>query len=357
MAQPNYQHVACKHRPMHPAFSIIFFTVMSGAGFGLAAVFAILQVTGLLDTLTVTGQLALLGVAVALVTVGLTSSTLHLANPKNAWRAVMRVRTSWLSREAVAAVAFYPIVGAYVLAIGYDAPGAWVKGLGLATALMAQLTVYTTSMIYASLKTMRAWHHPLVPVNYHLLSMASGAAVLVFLVALLAGENLVATTLAPLLLVSALLAKWLYYSWLDSGDSPGPTIQTATGLSRAAVRLLDLGHTADNFTTREFGFSVKRRVRRRARTVVLGGLTASTLLLSVQLVQSMVWLTATASLVTILSIFAERWLFFAEAKQAVMLYHGVDLETRSATRSQRLPKRLAPQVGTRLGSKLEEQAR
>ncbi len=50
---------------MHPTFSIIFFTVMSGAGFGLAAVFAILQVTGLLDTLTVTGQLALLGVAVA----------------------------------------------------------------------------------------------------------------------------------------------------------------------------------------------------------------------------------------------------------------------------------------------------
>ncbi len=215
---------------MHPTFSIIFFTVISGAGFGLAAVFAILQVTGLLDALSVTRQLALLGVAVGLVTVGLASSTLHLANPKNAWRAVMRVRTSWLSREAVAAIAFYPIVGAYALAIGYDAPRAWVLGLGLATALMAQLTVYTTSMIYASLKTMRAWHHPLVPVNYHLLSMASGASVLVLLLALLAGENLVATTLAPLLLVSALLAKWLYYSWLDSGDAPGPTIQTATGL-------------------------------------------------------------------------------------------------------------------------------
>ncbi len=90
---------------------------------------------------------------------------------------------------------------------------------------------------------------------------------------------------------------------------------------------------------------------------VLGGLTASALPLSVQLVQSIVSLTAISSIVTILSIFAERWLFFAEAKQAVMLYHGVDPETRSATRSKRLPERLAPQVRTTLGSKLEKQAR
>ena len=342
---------------MHPTFSIIFFTVMSGAGFGLAAVFAILQVTGLLDTLTVTGQLALLGVAVALVTVGLTSSTLHLANPKNAWRAVMRVRTSWLSREAVAAVAFYPIVGAYVLAIGYDAPGAWVKGLGLATALMAQLTVYTTSMIYASLKTMRAWHHPLVPVNYHLLSMASGAAILVLLVAYLAGEHLVETTLAPLLLVGAVLGKWVYYSWLDRGDTSSPAIQNATGLSRAAVRLLDLGHTAENFTTREFGFELKPRVRRQARLAVLGGLTASALMLSTQLLHSIVFLTGLATIMTILSIFAERWLFFAEAKQAVMLYHRVEREKRNVAGSDKTPGRLAPQVRSRLGSKLEKQAR
>ena len=39
---------------------------------------------------------------------GLVSSTFHLANPRNAWRAMMRVRTSWLSREAVLAVVFFP---------------------------------------------------------------------------------------------------------------------------------------------------------------------------------------------------------------------------------------------------------
>src|SRR2546425_585668 len=71
---------------MKPAVSIIFFTVSSGAGLGLLALIA------LCDTLA-SGSLpaealwrgALLGLA--LVAVGLASSVLHLANPKNAWRA------------------------------------------------------------------------------------------------------------------------------------------------------------------------------------------------------------------------------------------------------------------------------
>lgn len=83
---------------MHPTFSIIFFTVVSGARFGLATLFALMQIAGRLDAYTASQQFMMLGVAVGLVTSGLAPSTLHLANPKNAWRAVMRVRTSWLSR-------------------------------------------------------------------------------------------------------------------------------------------------------------------------------------------------------------------------------------------------------------------
>lgn len=93
-----------------------------------------------------------------LVTVGLVSSSMHLANPKNAWRAVMRVRTAWLSREALAAIVFYPIVAAYALAIHHQASSQWLVNLGLATALLAQVTVFTTSMIYASPKTIPNWH-------------------------------------------------------------------------------------------------------------------------------------------------------------------------------------------------------
>lgn len=78
----------------------------------------------------------------------------------------------------MAALAFYPVVGAFAMAIAFDAPRGWVNASGLATAMLAQVTVFTTSMIYASLKTMRSWNNPLVPANYHALSLASGAAVI-----------------------------------------------------------------------------------------------------------------------------------------------------------------------------------
>ena len=73
---------------MHPAFSVIFFTVASGAGFGLFSLLFIADVFKLgggfnREQLIIGGLMAM-----GLVVFGLLSSTFHLANPKNAWRAV-----------------------------------------------------------------------------------------------------------------------------------------------------------------------------------------------------------------------------------------------------------------------------
>jgi len=111
---------------MHPALSVIFFTVTAGSGYGLLILLAFARPAGLLPDIS-PDQIVFTGVfGLVLVTAGLLSSTLHLANPRNAWRSFTRFRTSWLSREAVFAVAFYPLV--------------------------------CTAMIYASLKTIRQWN-------------------------------------------------------------------------------------------------------------------------------------------------------------------------------------------------------
>jgi DMSO reductase anchor subunit len=72
---------------MHPAFSVIFFTVASGAGFGLISLLFIADFFklggGFSNDHLVAGGLIALG----LIVFGLLSSTFHLANPKNAWRA------------------------------------------------------------------------------------------------------------------------------------------------------------------------------------------------------------------------------------------------------------------------------
>src|SRR5271170_137423 len=120
---------------MKPAFSIIFFTVSSGAGLGLLALLALVDrlAPGSLPAEAV-WRGALLGLA--LLAAGLAASVLHLANPRHAWRSFVRVRTSWLSREAVAAAALFAVGVLYVLVVALDSAGPVRALLAWATCLL-----------------------------------------------------------------------------------------------------------------------------------------------------------------------------------------------------------------------------
>src|SRR5882762_5808075 len=97
---------------MHPAFSVIFFTTASGAGYGLLALMSLLAALGRLPADRWFG-LAGLGLGLVAVSVGLLSSTFHLGHPERAWRALSQWRTSWLSREGVASLATYIPAGVF----------------------------------------------------------------------------------------------------------------------------------------------------------------------------------------------------------------------------------------------------
>ena len=169
---------------MHPAYSVILFTTASGAGLGLLAWLALL---GLLDAVPAERWLGLAGLACAfvLVTGGLVASTAHLGRPERAWRAFSQWRTSWLSREGVMAVA--TVLPAGVLAIGWvlleSVNGLFALAAALA-AVCALLTLYSTGMIYASLRTIRQWHQPLTAPIYVALGLASGAVLMRLLLAI-----------------------------------------------------------------------------------------------------------------------------------------------------------------------------
>ena len=308
---------------MHPAFSVIFFTVASGAGFGL---FSLLFIA---DTFKLGGgfsaeQLVIGGlIAMGLIVFGLLSSTFHLANPKNAWRAFTRFRTSWLSREGVFAVVFMPLALIYLASVWFDAPS-WLRDIsGFLAAVMAWITVFSTGMIYACLKTIRQWNTPLVPANYLALGYASGS-LLLLLGAVVAGlDTQPYIAMSALIISIAAVLKAIYYFWIRS---PGlsPTINTATGLTRAKVKLLDTGHTHGTFLTEEFGFQIARKMTGLLKVVVfVVGFALPGLML--------VWVFnqhggETAALVAAVAGIAgaavERWLFFAEARHVVNLYHG-----------------------------------
>jgi len=93
---------------MHPAISVICFTLLSGAGYGLLGILCVDSAVGVGFELESTRRNILALVSLALITVGLLCSTFHLANPRNAWRAFFRFKTSWLSREGVFAILVFP---------------------------------------------------------------------------------------------------------------------------------------------------------------------------------------------------------------------------------------------------------
>ena len=91
---------------MSPAYSIIFFTVFSGAGYGLLAIVGLTALTSLLPDSTMLNLIMLI-LSLLLISVGLLFSTTHLGHPERAWRAVSQWKTSWLSREGLLALITY----------------------------------------------------------------------------------------------------------------------------------------------------------------------------------------------------------------------------------------------------------
>jgi len=309
---------------MHPAFSVIVFTVVSGAGFGLMAVYGLGLVLGL-ATLSAWPPI----IAGVLAAVGLLSSMLHLGHPERAWRAFSQWRSSWLSREGVLSVATFGPLALLLACAWFGVEGLLPMAAGLVLAAMAVATVYATAMIYASLKPVPQWHDSWVVPVYLGNAFTSGALLWTVTARALLEPAAVVALLAAVLALLALLVKLAY--WRSIANPTGTTTaETATGLGGIGkVRMLDPPHTSENYLLKEMGYRVARKHARKLRRVAVGlGYVAPLLLalLSAFLSPTPGLIVAGAALAAnLLGLLVERWLFFAEAKHLVVLYYGRDL--------------------------------
>jgi DMSO reductase anchor subunit len=311
---------------MTPAPSVILFTTLSGAGFGLLAWLGLLTPAGLVG-LAPAGGLAAVALALALIGAGLLASTAHLGHPERAWRAFSQWRSSWLSREGVAAVAtFAPALGFSGAWFGAGPATAAGVVLGVASAVLAVVTVLCTGMIYASLRAVRQWHLALVPVNYLLFAAASGAVLLAMLEALAGPARPGPALFAVVLLLVALVAKRAYWRRIDA-QVPTSTPESATGLGAIGrVRLLEPPHQTDNYLLKEMGYAIARRHAARLRGLAAAaGFAAPAVLLALASLAGG-RAAAVGGVLAAIAMFAgllvERWLFFAEATHSVVLYYG-----------------------------------
>ena len=300
---------------MKPALSVIFFTVSSGAGLGLLVWLLVASLMAnhiRMDAATFYKGAA---IAAALITAGLVSSTLHLANRKNAIYALTRIRTSWLAREGLLALLLYPLAALHLCALQSGLPQVTPFTLGLLIA-DAIAVLYCTGMIYGCLKTIPRWNTWMTPVKYVLFGLMSGAVLLPAVLSLRPPEvGPIGTPMVAIVLLAAGLV--LYFTYLLKHPRKQHTINDALGFQQGKVRLLDVGHSHGTFLTNEFGFSVAREKARLLRWLAI----FCAFIVPLLLCYFTKWFWA-ASLICIVGLLVERWLFFAEAEHVVRLYHG-----------------------------------
>lgn len=288
---------------MHPAPSVIIFTTFSGLGFGLLFWLGI-------GLPTVSGWVAFVFFAIAYIMAvgGLLASTFHLGHPERALKAFSQWRTSWLSREGWCAVLALLVMAAYGAGLVFF--DTRINVLGWSGALLSLGTIFTTSMIYAQLKSIPRWNQPTTPALFLLFSFSGGA--------LLAGQIRFAI---PLLLIAGLTQLFVFATGDSRFAKAGTSLASATGLGQiGAVRSFAPPHTGSNYLLREMAYQVGRKHAQRLQIISLTlgfGLPVILLLLPFSH-----WTALIAVISHISGVLAARWLFFAQAEHVVGLYYG-----------------------------------
>ena len=288
---------------MHPAPSVIIFTTFSGLGFGLLFWLG-------LGMPAATGWDAFVFFAIAYLGAvgGLLASTFHLGHPERAIKALSQWKTSWLSREGIAAVATLLIMAVFGAGLVFFEtrllPLGWLGAAGCLA------TIFTTSMIYAQLKTVPRWNHWSTPALFVALSLGGGA--------LLSGNVEIAILL---LLASGALQIFAWMSGDGRFKASGTTMESATGLGHiGSVRAFEPPHTGTNYLMREFIHVVGRKhaMQLRVISMLLGFVVPIALLLG----SFNHWLALIAVASHVVGVITLRWLFFAQAEHVVGLYYG-----------------------------------
>ncbi len=239
---------------------------------------------------------------------GLIASTFHLGHPERAIKAFSQWKTSWLSREGICAV--FALIVMAIYGAGLVFAQTRLALVGIIGGIASLGVVFTTSMIYAQMKTVPRWRHWTTPAMYLLLSIGGGA--------LLSGQVWMATVLLAL---GAALQIFAWFSGDTRFKASGTTMETATGLGHIGkVRAFEPPHTGTNYLMREFIHQVGRKHAEKLRIITIG--LAFVLPVILLLLPFNHVLAALAVISHIAGVLTLRWLFFAQAEHVVGLYYG-----------------------------------
>jgi sulfite dehydrogenase (quinone) subunit SoeC len=308
---------------MRPAWSMIFFTTLSGTGQGL-----FITLAGV-DAAQATGQIGGAGnaffVAGAVLTVllcglGLVAATFHLGHPMRAWRAMAMWRSSWLSREVIVLPVFIAVAAGWGLAHWAGAP---TFAPGLIGCLLALGLFLCTGMIYGAVAVIREWATPLTPLSFAAMGLASGTLVAAALAAAQAPALAALLSAAALLTTAAAATVRGATLWRNARLVPKTTLQTALGIRHPRIVQTSQGMMGGSFGTREFVHGQTEQAVRLTRLgAALAGFMLPAAVLAMIAAQPGFGVLVLLGLVQWGGLLAERWIFFADAHHPQTLYHA-----------------------------------
>ena len=302
---------------MHPAWSVIFFTVLAGIGQGLFLMLVRAAAHGAEPLALAIGGAA----SVVLMCIGLACSFLHLGHPLRAWRAIAMWRTSWLSREVIVLPATIGVVAWWSAAHLLGWPGtSWLGAMGV---VLCFALWGCTGMIYACIRFLREWAHWLTLLNFTLLGWMSGASLFAAYWFVLYGRDASSFAIAAALALTLIAAVARLASLARNRNlKPVSTVQSAIGVRTAKIVQMSQGATGGSFNTREFFHGKSALVVRNVKWIALGLAFAlpAVLLLAAAMMPAF-WLLALAAVSQLLGLLAERWLFFAQANHPQNIYY------------------------------------
>ena len=322
---------------MHPAFSVIFLTTLSGVGQGRFLALYTGQLYSVVNVLPVQDSHDFYGLGSLLALVflfgGLVASFFHLGRPERAWRSAAQWRTSWLSREVIVLPAFMGMTAIYGLIhyfelnpVLFSFSGTITVDLSLLVGAVNTVLAFTlffcTGMIYAAIKFLQEWATPLTVVNYTLLGGASGFTLATAFAAYI-GSELVAFygAWSIIITVVALISRSASL-FRNARIKHKSTMSSAIGIRHANIEQKSRGFMADSFNTREYFHGAPAMIFQAVKWVFLVLVfPVPIVLLSIGLGSQLANVLLLAFIVQYAGLIAERWFFFAQSNHPQNLYY------------------------------------
>ena len=308
---------------MHPSKSIIFFTVISGTGYGIfiGLLFNILFIE---ISYSLNYKLFISLVSFLMIVLGLLSSTLHLGHPERAWRAFSQWKSSWLSREGlVSVITFFPMVLFYYF---------WINNINgyvfllIILCIFSLLTIFCTGQMYATLKTIPSWNNSLVTPIYIFNGITVGS-LFVYSINFYFNYNIFLYEKFIIITITINLLLKISY-WILIRQKTNTNIQTAVGIKSKNISFFEGPHTGKNYLTTEMINKSNNKNNNLLRLTFC----ILTFIIPLYMINQYSTLIADQFILKLSMIFVfilalvgmiiERYLFFIQSKHVVGLYYG-----------------------------------